>query len=272
MARHSWIYVAGFIILIAAIASAFYYRQQWLSALNQLAEFKMNAYPPAPAPARIPDPVEWEEHSPFSSPAPASPSRRTEFEVSAATSGPQPESQPSDRERPPRRNENWLETMRTNDPERYAEFQQRREEIRQSFEQTWTQRTNYFMQRDTTSMSSQELEEYQLMITLLNETWTLTQKIQNGVPSEERREVFTAVRSNMVALTPLLENERDREFYDLAIHMGQNPTDAVAFVQYIHQITSNTTVRNLFPGMSGRGNFNSMMFRGGNSTSNAIGR
>jgi hypothetical protein len=56
----------------------------------------------------------------------------------------------------------------------------------------------------------------------------------------------------MVALAPLLANERDREFYDLAVEMGHKQSEAADFVVYVNQIMDNTSLRSIFPfGMRG---------------------
>ena len=153
-----------------------------------------------------------------------------------------------------------MENLRTTDSQRYEELQQRRKEIQQYVQDAYTQRTNYFMNRETSAMSEAEFEEYATMVTLLGQTWELSQRLQSDLHREDRWQVMSAVRSNMVVLTPLLDNERNREYYDLAVGMGHSPEDASAFVGYVNQITSNTSLRVILPpgvmrggGMSGGG-------------------
>jgi hypothetical protein len=152
-----------------------------------------------------------------------------------------------------RRGSDWMENLRTNDPTRYEEVQQRRQEMQKSAENAWSQTTDYFMNRDTSSMGEQDMQEYNQMMTLLGEIWTLRQQLQSDLPRDDRRQVMSTVRSNIVALTPLLDNERNREFYDLAVNMGQSASDAVTFVRYADQITSNTSLRAIFPQGAMRG-------------------
>jgi hypothetical protein len=92
------------------------------------------------------------------------------------------------------------------------------------------------------------------MVSLLNDTWALTRRMQSGVPPEERRQVMSNMHSNIMVLTPLLNNERDRELYDMAMGLGHSDADAASVVQYVNQIVSNTSVRTLIPG-GGRGGF-----------------
>lgn len=149
---------------------------------------------------------------------------------------------------------NWLENLRATDPQRYEEMQKRRAEALQRVQNAWDQSADYFMNRDVSRMSEQELDEYSRMITLLNETRALTSQLQTGVPPEQRREVMSTLHSNMMALVPLLDSERNKEYYDLALAMGQSEAQAAALVGYINQIGSNTSVRNIFPDL-GRGGF-----------------
>jgi hypothetical protein len=142
-----------------------------------------------------------------------------------------------------------MENLRTSDPQRYEEMQKRRQEMQQRVQDAWTQKTNYFMNRETSAMSDAELEEYTTMITLLEETWKLSQRMRADLSHDERHEVMSALRSNMVVLAPLIDNERNREYYDLATAMGHNEEEASAFVGYVNQITSNTSLRAILPGV-----------------------
>ncbi|MEI6168756.1 MAG: hypothetical protein WCS52_16365 [bacterium] len=151
--------------------------------------------------------------------------------------------------------ESWMEAFRTNDPPRYAEFQQRRQEMQQRMQAAWNQSSNYFMSRDTSKMPQAEFEEYNTMTLLLSQAASLNQQLQSGLPPEVRQQVASELRSNIVAVAPLLENERNREYFDAAVAMGQSEQDAATMVAYINQITSNTSMRAILPGMrmGGRG-------------------
>ena len=83
-----------------------------------------------------------------------------------------------------------MDNLRTNDPQRYAEFQQRREAMQQNMQKAWVQATNYFMNRDTSRMSQPDLEEYNTMVTLLSQAGVLNQQLQTGLPPEERQQVM----------------------------------------------------------------------------------
>jgi hypothetical protein len=161
----------------------------------------------------------------------------------------------TDQGRPSRRGTEWLENMRTNNPQLYEEIQQRRKDMQQHAETAWDQATDYFINRDTSKMTDPEIEGYNRMMTLLEETRALTRQlqVQAGLPQDDRRQIMSNVRSNMVELVPLLENERNKEYYDLAIAKGYSEADANALVTYIDRITSNTSIRTIFPDMRGGG-------------------
>lgn len=147
------------------------------------------------------------------------------------------------------RREDWMENLRTNDPQRYAELQQRREAFQQNMQNAWTQASNYFRNRDTSKMSPADQEEYSAMINLLGQVSALNRQLESGLPPEVRQEVMSNLRSNVAAVVPLLENERNREYYDAALAMGHNEQEAATLVGYINQITSNTSLRVILPGV-----------------------
>jgi DNA-binding ferritin-like protein (Dps family) len=162
---------------------------------------------------------------------------------------------PADPERPRRRSFDWMENLKTNDPQRYAEFQQRRQTMQQNMQNAWAQATNYFMNRDTSKMTQSDLGEYSAMIGLLSQAAALNQQLQSGLPPEVRQQVASDLRSNIVAVAPLLENERNREYYDAAVALGHSEQDAATMVSYINQITSNTSLRTIIPGVRMGGGF-----------------
>lgn len=152
-----------------------------------------------------------------------------------------------------RRGGDWLSGFRTNDPARYEAMQKRREEGRQQAERAYAGATNYFLYRDTRNMSEVDKEEFLRMLALMQQTRGVFQQMQAGLPPDERRVAMSTVRSNLVALTPLLDQERDREMFDLAVSMGHNEAEAERMVAYVRQISSNTSLRVIFPDLPRRG-------------------
>jgi len=266
-ARNQVLIGLGIAALLIASALALYYRHQAEqfrrecdAAVAELGRTRVAAAKPSPAPAVFK--MEFE-------PSPSGVSTNAAEDEMARTHRPQPErhasrtnrpapvvvsvpERPADPERPRRRGGDWMENLKATDPQRYEEMQQRRKEMQQYIQDAYNQKTNYFMNRETSTMSDAEFEEYTTMVTLLGQTWELSQRIQSDLPREERWEVMSAVRSNLVVLAPLLDNERNREYYDLAVGMGHSEEEASAFVEYVNQITSNTSLRVILPGI-GRG-------------------
>lgn len=238
---------------------ALHFERQWTEARAQLDRAAV-ATTDAEAASRDDSaqaPRRWSDRTMVAAPRPAEVEALALADEIAPAAPPAPAPSTSPRERDRRGSEDWMERMRTNDPQRYAEFEQHRQEMMQAVQAAWSQKTNYFGSRDTSRMTESELAEYNLMLSLLNQTWSLGQQLRAGLPSELRHEAMSTVRSNIVALMPLLNNERDREYYDLAVSMGHNAEEASAFVSYVNAIASNTSMRAVLPPgvMGGRGGF-----------------
>ncbi len=165
--------------------------------------------------------------------------------ITADASQQQTSSVPADR--PRRGGTAWLDSMRTNDPARYEAFQQRREQMREKAQNAWLDTIDYFASRDTSNMGAEDMNEFGMMMQVLEETRTMTDRLQAGLPREERREVMHAVWSNVVVLTPMLESERNKELYDMALAMGHKSSEAASLVVYVNQISSNTSINSIFP-------------------------
>lgn len=242
--------VLSFIVLLTTSSLTIYYRNQALSFQQQynVANERLKGVPFVPR-------VEVERQVsvsqlvvPFSNnrePAPQVVGTGSLQLIEGVT--PPPRDPEPDRGR--RRPSDWMDNLRTNDPQRYAEFQQRRLELQQRMQNAWTQSADYFMSRDTSRMTPSDLVEYNTMTMLLSQAASLNQQLQSGLPPDERQQVMAALRSNIVAVVPLLENERNREYYDAAVAMGQSEQDAATLVAYINQIASNTTLRTILPGV-----------------------
>lgn len=116
-----------------------------------------------------------------------------------------------------------------------------------------TRATNYFASRKTSGMTPEHLAEFNTMTKILGETVELKQALIAGVGIGTRTRIASTIRSNMVALAQMLETERSREYYDLAVGMGHTPAQASEFVNYINLISSNTSVSAIFPDAVQRG-------------------
>jgi hypothetical protein len=140
----------------------------------------------------------------------------------------------------------WLEEIKEKDPERYHEIMAHREEARKAMHQSFATKAEHYLNRDTSMMSDDELTEYNRMLVLLDETWRMAEQLQSDLPREERRPIMREMRENMEELTPLLDNERDREFYEIGMDFGFTEDEAVEFVDYLNGVVEVTSMRSFF--------------------------
>jgi hypothetical protein len=161
---------------------------------------------------------------------------------------------PVKEERRPWRNRGaWLEEIKESDPKRYEEIQERRKEARENMQRSIAEQADYYLSRDTSVMEEDEFAEYEQMLVLLDETWGLAEQMQSNMPWEERRTIRRTMHDNMEQLDPLLDTERDREFYQIGLDFGYTESEAAEFTDYLNGVIEVTSMRSLYEGMhSGR--------------------
>jgi hypothetical protein len=153
-----------------------------------------------------------------------------------------------------RRREEWLEELRTNDPAQYDQIMKEREEARQRVKDSFARKAAHFLEHDTSLMNDTEKQQYNQMLQLLDETWALSDKLRaENLPRDERREIWGQMRDNMRTLSPMLDAERDKEFYNVAMDLGYNEAEAAEFVSYLTNIIDVTSMRSVFQGGRGPG-------------------
>ncbi len=157
---------------------------------------------------------------------------------------------------PWRGREDWLETMKKEDPARYEEIVKRRDEARKQMENAFAKKAAYLLNQDTSKRSEEEQAEHARLLALLDETWKAAEQLRTeGLPDDQRRALRQTMRENTQQLSPLLEAERNREFYELGVRFGYNDAEAVSLVEYINEVIDLTSMRNVFQGMRGGGNW-----------------
>lgn len=158
-----------------------------------------------------------------------------------------------DRNRGPRSPEDMqarMEELKKTDPKRYEEMMARRNEFQQNMQNAFSQRAATLLDRDTSKMSQEELAQYQNMLNLMNTTWKLSEQMTSSdLSSEERRELWQTMRETTDELRPLLDNERNQRFTELALSSGYSESEAATFTQYINDTISATSL----PGGRGGG-------------------
>jgi len=158
------------------------------------------------------------------------------------------------REDRPRRDRNdWMEELKATDPERYQEIMERRAEARRRMSETFAVKAAHFLDRDTSLMSRVEEENYHHMISLLDETWRIAEKLNTDTPREERWPLMRQMHENIEVLSPLLDAQREREFRQIALDFGYDDMEAAQFVEYMNKIVDVTTMRSFFESMRAGG-------------------
>jgi len=153
-----------------------------------------------------------------------------------------------------RRSQDWrerMERMREEEPERFAEMEQRREEARVRMVQAVSDRSQFLADLDTQGMSEEESQVHAELITRIGVTEAMIDKIQTqGRPS---REDFEILRDNYRVLGELYEVERDYVLRQVGASMGYEGQETSEFSTYIQDIFDLTSPPRPTGGMSGRG-------------------
>lgn len=157
---------------------------------------------------------------------------------------------PDEAPEPRRDRTNWMEALRESDPDRYAEIAQRREAYQRRVQDSFARKAAHFLHRDVDQLSDTEREEHEILLGLLGETWQLSERLQESdLSREERSQLRRELMENARTLRPILEEERDREFYELGRQLGYDEGGAGEFVDYINDMLEITS----FGSIGGRG-------------------
>lgn len=140
----------------------------------------------------------------------------------------------------------WLDNLRNEDPVRYQELMERREAARQSTHYELAKRAAHFLYDDQELGTEEEALQRVRMLKLLEESIDLTDKLSTVQSEEQRREIGRTIRENMRELSPLLEAERDREFFRIGKDIGYTDDDAAAFALYVRDVIDMTSTRSIF--------------------------
>jgi hypothetical protein len=240
-------------LALAALAGvALHYRSQarlfeerWRASVAQLEE---QALAPRPVPPALHAETVWRVPLPTVAAASAS-QTRTAAPVSNETAAAEDDTGPD----ASAVSDAWLAELQRTNPQLYEQMKLRSRLPRQrsrpappQAQQSWDRAIVYFSNRNTAALSPQALAEYQGLLNMLQDTWSLQQQVYGELSMEDRRAVMAAVQENIARLGPMLECERNQEYHDLAVGMGLSEADATAMVGYINQIASNTAARTIF--------------------------
>ncbi len=161
------------------------------------------------------------------------------------------------RERGARDRQSWeerMERMKSEEPERYAEMQQRREEFRQQIEQRVRDRSEFLDAIDVAGMNAEQRANHQkLLETVARANELGAQMMQSGFGrGEDQQDVRQEFGETMGMLNQLYEAERKYLLEATAKAAGYSGNDVPAFTEHIQSIYENTSMPGL-PGMPGGG-------------------
>ena len=164
------------------------------------------------------------------------------------------------------RQQSWedrMERMRTEDPDRYAEMQQRREGFRQSMEQRARDRADFLDAIDVAGMTREQRANHEKLLDATARAEELRALMMDG--NRRRGEDGDALRQEMgetmASLGQLYEAERQYLFEATAKAAGYTGSDVRAFSDHLQSIIENTTMMPGFGG--GRGGPGGFGGRGG---------
>jgi hypothetical protein len=148
--------------------------------------------------------------------------------------------------------EERMERMRTEDPERYAEMQRRREEFRQSMEQRARDRADFLDAIDVAGMAPEQRANHEKLLETVARVNELTaQMMQSGRRrGEEGDTLRQEMGETMATLGQLYDAERQYLFEATAKAAGYTGSDVQAFTEHIQTIIENTS---MMPGFGRRG-------------------
>jgi hypothetical protein len=161
----------------------------------------------------------------------------------------QPQKAETDRERGEDRGrrrswEERMEEMRRENPEQYAEMQQRREEFRQSMERRARDREDFLDAVDVAGMTPEQRQNHeQLLATVARMNTLMADMMENGRPRGETGEAArNEMREAMMALGPLYDSERRYLLEATAKSVGYSGNEVQAFTEHIQMIFEHTSM------------------------------
>ena len=153
-------------------------------------------------------------------------------------------------DRPPRDRRNRgmdrLEELKKSDPERYKQIRERMQSFTRRMGTAIADQEAFLTKMDLAGMSSEQAENHDHVLELLQITRELTSKINEDPDGEDvpelRRELFT----NMKALGGVLETEREMALQEMGRSLGYAEEEARQFSDYVKYVYDMTSMRSLW--------------------------
>lgn len=155
-----------------------------------------------------------------------------------------------------RRGEGWqarMERMKSEEPERYAEMEQRRAEFRLRMEERKLTKQEFLESIDTATMNAEQLANHERLKMLTERVNEITEMMISG-ETENRRELRHEMFQAYNELRELNNNARVYLLEQTASAVGYKGAEAELFIAHLEDIIGNTTMqmRGATPG-GGRG-------------------
>ena len=177
---------------------------------------------------------------------------------------------PPGRDRSRRAWQDWLEDLKKTDPRQYEDIMARRQAADEQLRAARAGQIAYFAGVDTSTMTEPEREDYAQIVRLLTETWQLSQLLRADLTPDQREPIRNALREDMAALQPLLESERNREWYSIGLQLGYDDGDAHVFTDFLNRVLDMTSLRRPGAGAGGGGPPGAGLFRDGGAPTAAM--
>lgn len=144
-----------------------------------------------------------------------------------------------------------MERMRTEDPERYAEMQKRREEGRRMMEQREQNRMDMLASVDRNLLTPQQRENHDKLVATLTQLQEMRVQRENGTAGEETEESRRAMWESLRSLGDMYQQERDTLLAVTAQTAGYKGDQVNEFVEQIKNIYETTSMGFGGPGFGG---------------------
>ncbi len=147
--------------------------------------------------------------------------------------------------------EGYMERLKQENPERYAEMQKRREEFQAKIQHGTAERAMYMLDVDTSRMTEEQLQKHEQLVETLGVTLRKMDELPN-LEGDAARDARHEFHENIGKISELFKSEREYLLLETARELGYSEGDASGFSEYIEKIYNMTSVRGMFPGRGRR--------------------
>jgi len=154
-----------------------------------------------------------------------------------------------------RKREGWserIERMKTEEPEKYAEMQKRRDDFKSRITQRSTEGREFLAAIDISNMNDDQLANHTRLVELTDKLDGMMKQMFSG-EGESSRETRREMFSSFGELGELYSSEREYLLQETATAVGYQGEDAALFTDHVRDIIEKTTMRPMMGGRSGRG-------------------